>query len=255
MLTFSLQSGSNGNSIYVEAEGVRLLFDAGLSGDMAERRMASHGRDIRDVQAVIISHEHVDHVRGAGVFQRKFGLPVYMTRKTQAAALRWCNLGRMNDVRYFESGDALSFNGVTVHSIPTAHDAVDGVAFVVEGGGRRLGILTDLGHPFAGLVDVLSSVHAAYLETNYDPDMLDAGDYPVALKRRIKGSGGHLSNDEAAGLLRGCGRERPEWIAVAHLSQENNHPDLAVGAQHAAVGRAYPVHVASRYEASGLMLV
>ena len=250
VLTFSLQSGSNGNSIYVEADGVRLLFDAGISGSMAERRMASHGRDIRDVSAVIISHEHMDHVRSAGIYQRKFGLPVFITRKTHAAASRWCNLGRMSDVRYFQSGQVLSFNGVTVYTIPTAHDAVDGVAFVVASDGKCLGILTDLGHPFAELPRILASVDAAYLECNYDPEMLDTGSYPAALKARIKGPGGHLSNDEAAALLRGCGRKRPNWIAAAHLSEENNHPDLAIAAQHAAVGRDYPVHLASRYEAS-----
>jgi phosphoribosyl 1,2-cyclic phosphodiesterase len=248
VLTFSLQSGSNGNSIYVEAGGVRLLFDAGISGESAERRMASHGRDIRQVDALIISHDHTDHVRCAGIYQRKFGLPLFITAKTQQAT--WCSLGRLSDVRHFRSGDVLEFGDVRVHTIPTAHDAADGVAFVVEHEGRRLGILTDLGHPFAGLRDILESVHGAYLESNYDGDMLEKGSYPRELKERIRGGSGHLSNEQAADLLRNCGRRLPGWVAVAHLSADNNRPELAVGAQHEAVGKFYPVHHASRYEPS-----
>ena len=131
MQTFSLQSGSNGNSIYVEADGVRLLFDAGISGVTAERRMAVRDRDIRDVDALIISHDHIDHIRCAGVYQRKYGLPIYVTRQTRTAAGRCCNLGKLCDVRFFQSGESLSFGRVTVYTILTAHDAVDGVAFVV----------------------------------------------------------------------------------------------------------------------------
>ena len=255
MLTFSLQSGSNGNAIYVEANGVRLLFDAGISGKMAERRMAVHNRDVRDVQAVIISHEHRDHIGCAGVYQRKYHLPIFMTKRTHAKANKWCNLGRLNDVRYFRPGEQLAFSDLTVHTLPTAHDAVEGSAFVVECEGKRLAILTDLGHPFPGLRNVLESVDAAYLECNYDPAMLAAGPYPPRLKARISGSGGHLSNKDAAALLKACGRKRPRWIAVAHLSEQNNHPELAIEAQQEAVGRDYPIHHASRYETSNLLKV
>lgn len=246
MLTFSLQSGSNGNAIYVEANGVRLLFDAGISGRSAERRMAVHGRDIRDVDALVISHDHSDHVRCAGIYQRKFGMPIYMTRRTHTAASRWCNLGRLHHVRYFKSGDALAFSDMVVHTVRTAHDAADGVAFVIECEGKRLGILTDLGHPYPGLQDLLESVDAVYLECNYDRRMLATGTYPPALKARIRGPGGHLSNDESAALLGACGRRRPRWMAVAHLSENNNLPELAIAAQHETVGHNYMVHHVSR---------
>jgi len=253
MITFSLQSGSNGNSIYVEAAGHRLLFDAGISGSCAERRMAAHGREIRDVDALIVSHDHVDHIRSVGIFQRKFGMPIYMTRPTQRAT--WCSLGRLDDVRHFASGEALSFGSVVVHTVRTAHDAADGVAFVVECEGRRLAILTDLGHPFAGLADLLGSVDAAYLECNYDRELLENGRYPAHLKARIRGAGGHLSNDESHELVRSCGRRRPAWIAVAHLSQDNNRPELAVDAVRYAVGRSYPVYHAPRYGSSEMFEV
>jgi len=253
MLTFSLQSGSNGNSIYVEAGDVRLLIDAGISGSCAQRRMAVHGRDIRDVDAVMISHDHNDHIRNAGIFQRKFGLPLYMTPHTQEAT--WCNLGHLSDVRHFDSGDTLTFGSVLVHTAPTAHDAADGVVFVVEHEGKRLGIFTDLGHAYDGLVPLVESVDAAYLECNYDCDMLESGDYPPHLKARISGDGGHLSNDDAHEVLRACGSRRPKWIAVAHLSQDNNHPELAIDAVRSAVGADFPVHHASRYETSAVLSV
>ncbi len=253
MVTFSLQSGSNGNAIYVEANGVRLLFDAGITGRMAERRMAVHGRDMREVDAVIISHDHVDHVRCAGVYQRKFGMPIYMTRRTQAAT--WCDLGKLSDLRYFRSGEPLTFNDVVVHTVRTAHDAADGVAFVVECDGKRLGILTDLGCPFPGLQELVETVDAAYLECNYDPELLRNGSYPPRLQARIAGTGGHLSNDESAALLRATGRRRPRWVAVAHLSEQNNRPELAITAQHEAVGQNYPVYHASRYDCSGVLTI
>jgi phosphoribosyl 1,2-cyclic phosphodiesterase len=215
--------------------------------------MAVHGRNMRDVDALIISHDHIDHIRCAGVYQRLFGFPIYVTQRTLAAT--WCKLGSLRDVRHFSSGDTLTFGCVTVYTIPTAHDAADGVAFVIECEGTRLGIFTDLGHPFDGLRSALESVDAAYLECNYDPEMLESGPYPAALKARIKGAGGHLSNGEAAGLVGGCGRRRPRWIAVAHLSQENNRPELAIEAQRGAVGTEYPVYLASRYQTSEMFRV
>ena len=253
MLTFSLQSGSNGNAYYVEANGTRLLFDAGISGVQAERRMAVHGRNIRDVDALLISHEHPDHIRCAGIYQRKYGLPIHLTRRTLAATR--CDLGKLSDVRYFHSGESVTFNDVVVHTIPTAHDAADGIAFAVECQGKRLGILSDLGHSFPGLDRLLASLDAAFIESNYDPQMLDAGSYPESLKARIRGPRGHLSNDDSAALLRACGRDRPNWIAVAHLSEANNRPELAIQAQRRVVGRDYPVHHASRHTSSELLEV
>ena len=247
MITFSLQSGSNGNCIYVETGGVRLLFDAGISGRMAEGRMRVRGREIRDVHAVLLSHDHSDHVRCAGVFQRKFKLPLFMTRRTHEA-IRPC-LGETSNVRYFEAGESICFGKVRVHTLRTPHDAVEGVGFVVEHEGRRLGILTDLGHPFRELGEVLGSVDAAYLESNYDPQMLETGRYPLPLKRRIRGSGGHLSNFESAELLRAAGG-RLRWAALAHLSEENNTPELAFETHRNRLGSGFPLYLAPRYDVS-----
>lgn len=251
MVTFSLQSGSNGNSVYVEAGGTRLLFDAGISGRKAEQRMATHRRDIRRVDAVILSHDHRDHTACAGIYQRKYGLPIYTSPVTARAIKR--HLGPVSDVRHFRAGEVLEIGEVTIHTIRTPHDALEGVVFIVEHEGKRLGIFTDLGHPFVGLLGLLESVDGAYLETNYDPQMLNEGPYPPHLKARIRGLGGHVSNVEAADLLRRSGRHRPQWIAMAHLSAENNRPELALATQKEAVGKGYPVYHASRYEVSPML--
>ncbi len=250
MVTFSLQSGSNGNSIYVEAGDARLLFDAGISGKQAEGRMRVRRREIRDVTALIISHDHNDHIRCAGVYQRKYKLPVYMTPPTHQAAD--CGLGPLRDVRYFKAGQRLELDGVIVHTIPTPHDAADGVAFVVQHDGRRLGILTDLGHPFGTLRKVLPTLDAVYLESNYDPEMLASGPYPRYLKERIRGGRGHLSNDQAADLVRSAGRKL-RWVALAHLSEVNNDPDLAFDTHRRRLGRRFPLRLASRYDVSEVM--
>lgn len=253
VLTFSLNSGSNGNAIYVEADGVALMFDAGLSAVEARRRMKVHGRDPADVDALIISHEHSDHISGAGVWHRKFGTPLYVTPMTLSAADP--PLGRLRDVRWFMSGQTLEFGRVRVHSIPTPHDARDPHCFVVEYDGRRLGILTDLGHVFGGLAMLIAELDAAYLESNYDPDMLELGPYPQRLKQRIRGPHGHLSNVEAADLAAPAARRRLKWIAAAHLSEENNTPRLALKTHRQRIGRYFDVRLAPRYGPSEMFEV
>ncbi|HDL16016.1 MAG TPA: MBL fold metallo-hydrolase, partial [Euryarchaeota archaeon] len=119
MIAISLQSGSSGNCIYVESCGVKLLFDAGISGIQAERRLAAHGRDIREVDAVVISHDHIDHICCAGVYQRKYGLPLYVTPKTLMAASERHRLGRLNDITHFQSDGLLQFGKMSVQAIPT----------------------------------------------------------------------------------------------------------------------------------------
>jgi phosphoribosyl 1,2-cyclic phosphodiesterase len=255
MLAISLQSGSNGNCIFVEADGVRLLFDAGISGRQAQMRLSAHGRDIASVDAVLISHDHADHTRSMGVYQRKFGLPIHVTARTLQAARARYPLGRLDDVRPFQAGRVLRFGGVSVETIPTPHDGVDGVAFVVDDGRHRLGILTDLGHVFRDLDDVIRSLDAVFLESNYDPLMLAEGPYPLFLKRRIRGPGGHLSNSEAAELLRSSAGLRMKWACLAHLSEQNNQPELALETHRHVLAGRFPMHVASRYEAGGVLEV
>ena len=225
MKVISLQSGSNGNCIYVETESLRLLIDAGITGSQAEQRLAAAGRDIRDVDALLISHAHADHVRCMGVYQRKFGLPIFVTQQTLATVRRRSRQGELTDVRSFVAGSTIRFDSVSVETVPTPHDSVDSVAFIIDDGRRRLGILTDLGHAFDGLDAVVRSLDSVILESNYDPDMLASGPYPEQLKQRIRGPGGHLSNIEAAELLADTVNGRLKWACLAHLSERNNEPE------------------------------
>ena len=249
MRAISLQSGSNGNVIYVEAAGVSLLFDAGISGKRADQRLAQRGRDIRDVAGLLISHDHADHISCAGIYQRKFRLPLHVTANTFAAAEAKYGLGTLYDVRHFDAGAALHFNGVAVETVPTTHDAQEGVAFVVDDGERRLGILTDLGHVFDGLDAVIASLDACLIESNYDPRMLETGPYPHHLKQRIRGPHGHLSNVEAAELLRPH-TDHLQWACLGHLSEQNNAPHVALATHRHILGDAFPLYVAGRYGVS-----
>jgi phosphoribosyl 1,2-cyclic phosphodiesterase len=251
MKVISLQSGSSGNAIYVESNGTRLLLDAGITGKQAQLRLEMFGRDIRDVDAVIISHDHSDHARYLGVYQRKFQLPVCITPRTLAAAARYCELGRLSDIRHFDGGDTLRFGAVEVHTMRTPHDGADGVAFVVDDGEKRVGVLTDLGHVFDGLPEVVATLDAVVLESNYDPGMLDVGPYPEFLRRRIRGRGGHLSNHDAARLIAESAGTRLQWVCLAHLSEENNYPQLARQTHADAFGDRFPIHVAGHREPTG----
>ena len=252
MRIISLQSGSNGNCIYVEADGVNLLFDAGISGSRVRQRLAFHGLDTAGVDAVLISHDHVDHSRNMGVLHRKFQLPIYVTAKTYKAASRY-ELGEINDLRHFRSGEVLRFRKVKVETIPTPHDSVDGVAFVVDDGKHRLGILTDLGHVFNDLEDIIGSLDAVLLESNYDPEMLSRGRYPEWLKKRIEGPGGHISNIEAAETLQSASSKRMKWVCLAHLSQDNNSPALALATHRRILNNRLPLFVATRHKSSDVM--
>jgi len=253
MHVISLQSGSNGNCIYVEAGGRKLLFDAGISGVCAEERLAAHGRDIRSVDALIISHNHSDHISAAGVFQRKFGIPLYVTQRCLSAAQMRCSLGKLKEVHHFRSGSCIRIGGVSVHTIPTPHDGEDGVVFVIDDGEHRIGVLTDLGHVFQDLGRTIASLDAVLLESNYDPEMLANGPYPRYLKARIKGPGGHISNLEAAELLAASAGTRLRWACLGHLSGENNSPDVALRTHHEVLGHDLTLCVASRYGVSEVM--
>ena len=230
-----------------------MLVDAGISARQAALRLQQYGRDIRNVKLVLLSHEHADHVRCAGVFQRKFRLPVALTPGTHRAG--WRYLESLEEVEHFSPGDTIEVGPLCVHSIPTEHDAVEGCAFVFEAEGRRLGLFTDLGHVFPRLRRWMAEVDAAFLESNFDPELLQISSYPPDLKRRIQGPSGHISNDEAAALVAEVGCERLQWLMLAHLSQENNTPERALTTHRQTYGHHLPLYVASRTHASELLFL
>ena len=249
MRIVSLQSGSNGNCIYVETQKTRLLFDAGISGVRAKDRLATHGLDICDVDALFVSHDHWDHAGNMGVFNRKFGIPVWVTKKTYDRASQKKSLGKIDRLNHFVSGEALRFGDVTIETICTPHDACDGVAFIIDNGHVRFGVMTDLGHVFNDLAESIKSLDAVLLESNYDPESLKYCDYPPETKARIRGKGGHISNRESARLIESA-RSRLQWACLGHISEESNHPQLVLEAHNELLGHSLPLHVASRYEVS-----
>ena len=177
-----------------------------------------------------------------GVYQRQFGVPLWVTEKTLGAARLKTKLGTLADVRHFRSGAVLEFGGVRIETIPTPHDGIDGVVFVVDDGTHRLGILTDLGHVFDGLEALIGSLDGLIIESNFDPEMLLQGPYPENLKRRIQGPRGHLSNQEAAEAVARGASSRLKWVCLAHLSAENNHPEMALSTHSHTRGRLATAH-------------
>ena len=255
MKVIPLQSGSSGNCFFVETGQNRILIDAGISPKQISWRLQQHGRDIHGVDAVLVTHDHSDHSRYVGGLCGRFELPLYITAKTRLAIEKGGSLPDHLTVNTFRAGESFEIGDLQVHSIPTPHDAIDGVAFVVEHDDKRLGILTDLGHVFGGLREVLQSLDAVIIESNYDEDLLNSGPYPEFLKRRIRGRGGHLSNVDSARLLHQSGTDRLQWVCLCHLSEENNSPDTAVRIHQNWLGEEYPIYVARRREVSDVLAI
>lgn len=255
MEVIALQSGSSGNCIYVETARKRFLFDAGISGRQAEQRLAAHGKEIRDVDALVISHDHRDHAQCMGIYQRKFGIPIHITPDTLAVSRRKIRLGQLDEVHYFRSGTTIDFGDVRVETIRTPHDAADGVGFVVDDGVHRLGILTDLGHVFDELDEILPQLDAVFIESNHDLEMLAGSFYPESLKQRIRSPQGHISNRDSAELLYRTASPRLKWACLAHLSEESNTPELAIETHRHLLGGRFPIHCADRHASSEAMFV
>jgi len=231
-----LGSGSTGNATLVEGGGARVLVDAGLGPRQLAERLLSAGVDPATVDAVLVSHEHGDHARGAVAFTVKWGMPLAGTRGTwQAAGFGAATLPGW--VR-LEPGTSRLFGDLCVRTVPVPHDAAGPVAFVLSAGGVSLGHATDLGHVSSTLVEAFRGCDAVLLESNYDPAMLRDGSYPWALKERILGALGHLSNGDVARYLERSLGSSCRHVVLAHLSQKNNHPELARHAAEEALGRA-----------------
>ncbi len=248
MEVITLQSGSAGNCVFVRSGETRLLFDAGISGSIAESRLAEFGYDIRDCNALVLSHEHSDHICGVGVFHRKFGLPVYANSRTWNATRAKPSTGCIGNSNYFISGESFHIGSLRIETLRTPHDAIDGVCFVIEDveSGKRFGLLTDLGHVFSGLQKVIGTLDAVLIESNYDDDMLRFGPYPQRLKDRISGKRGHISNKDAAALLDTCNTSQLQWACLGHLSAQNNSPDVALATHRERHGDRFPLFCADR---------
>jgi phosphoribosyl 1,2-cyclic phosphodiesterase len=219
-----LGSGSEGNSLLVQAGSTTLMLDCGFSVNETVSRLARLGLQAEQINGILVTHEHSDHIGGVARLARKFKLPVWMTHGTlltQQAAFADIAVTELNPHHRIAIGD------IEVQPFLVPHDAREPVQYVFSDGERRLGVLTDTGHITPHIEASLAGCHALVLECNHDEEMLRGGRYPPSLKQRVGGRFGHLSNRQAAGLLATLDTGRLQHIVAAHLSKQNNQPELA----------------------------
>ena len=224
----SIASGSSGNCIFVEDADSVLLVDAGISCKRIIEGLNVIGSGIDRVRGILVTHEHIDHIQGIPVLARKYGIDIYGTRGTLKYIYDREN-GKLGSGRLVEITADIDFviDNMRIHPFAISHDACDPVSYRIEAGGKVFAIATDLGYYDDYVVENMSGADGIYLEANHDINMLMVGNYPYQLKTRIAGPKGHLSNDDAAGLLVKAGSDRLKAVLLAHLSKENNYAELA----------------------------
>lgn len=247
----SLNSGSNGNCYYIGNEHEAVLVDVGISCRETEKRMKRLGLSIQKVKAIFISHEHSDHISGVPVLAKKYNIPVYITPKTLLYL-------RINPDEYqvihFIAYKPVTIGDLVITAFPKFHDAIEPHSFVITCRDITIGVFTDIGAACEHLISHFSKCHAAFLEANYDDEMLDNGGYPYHLKRRIRGGQGHLSNKQALELFLVHKPAFMSHLLLAHLSKNNNNPQLVYDLfnSHA---NGTEVIVASRYEETAVYCI
>jgi phosphoribosyl 1,2-cyclic phosphodiesterase len=230
----SLGSGSQGNALVAEAGRTRLMLDCGFTVQETESRLARAGLEPSDLAGIIVTHEHGDHADGALPFARRHGLRVWMTHGTLRATANGGESGAL--VTVIDSHAPFAVGALEVAPFPVPHDAREPVQLVIGDGARRVGVLTDIGASTAHVEQTLSGLDALVLECNYDADLLWGGAYPKWLKQRIAGPFGHLDNRQSEKLLGALDRSRLKHVIGAHLSEQNNRPELARAALARAMG-------------------
>jgi phosphoribosyl 1,2-cyclic phosphodiesterase len=223
LLITSLNSGSNGNCYYVGNQSEAVLIDAGISCKETEIRMLRLGLSMDKVKALFISHEHSDHIRGVCVMAKKYKLPVYITPGT----LLNCKFKLKEElIRNFCSYETVTVGNLNITAFPKIHDAAEPHSFIIACGQHKVGVFTDLGIVCEELINHFKQCDAAFLEANYDEEMLHNGKYPYYLKRRISGGQGHLSNRQALDLFIEHKPKQMTHLLLSHLSKDNNAPEL-----------------------------
>lgn len=231
-----LASGSGGNCSLLATARTRILVDAGLSCREICRRISAAGEDALRLSAILVSHEHSDHIQGLWVLARKLNVPIYITGATYQAWQRWArdsNHGlkpQLAKLETFQAGRSFTVGDITVAPFTIPHDAADPVGFTFRADGVKIGMVTDLGYMPASVVDNLRACDGLMIESNHDLEMLRGGPYPWVVKQRVMSRVGHLSNDALAQFFAGDYDGSAAFVVLAHLSEQNNHPDLARGA-------------------------
>ena len=221
-----LASGSKGNSLYLATDEVRLLVDAGLSAREIERRLETIGVSPNTLDAVIVTHEHIDHVRAVGTLSRRYKLPVYINKGTLAHLPQV--IGSLREKEEFVAGHSFCLQDLTVHPFTISHDAVDPVGFTFVNGSVKIGLCTDLGAATRLVHRHLEGCRVLILEANHDVDMLRNGPYPWPVKQRVTSRLGHLSNEQSAEVVTEVFDENLGEVILAHVSETNNSSDLVL---------------------------
>lgn len=258
----SIASGSSGNCIYIGTDATHLLVDVGISCKRTVEGLGQLGLTGKDIDGILITHEHSDHINGLGVICRKFGIPIYATKGTISAIKRVSSLGVIDDslFRVVREDEKFILKDITVNPMKISHDAAQPVAYRFQYGNRRMAVATDLGTYNEYTVECLRGMDVLLLEANHDINMLQVGPYPYALKQRILGNRGHLSNELSGKLLSRLLHDGLKTVFLGHLSKENNLAELAYETVRLEISMAdnpykpddFPIYVADRSAMSRL---
>ncbi len=224
----SIFSGSSGNCLFINSNHTKLLIDAGVSCKKIGEGLTEIGESIADIDAILVTHEHSDHVQSIGTISQKFNIPVYANIETWNAMEKQRNKIDQNNIHTFKNDQDFKLNDLTIHPFSTPHDAANPCGFNIHDGSKRLSIATDLGHMNNDLISELYNSSFVFLESNYDPEILKVSKYPFPLKQRISGPHGHLSNSSAGKTISNLLLKKDlKEVMLGHLSKENNFPELA----------------------------
>jgi len=222
-----LASGSSGNAIYIENDQHSFLVDAGLSGRKMEELFAAIGKKMNDLDGILVTHEHSDHIKGLGIVARKHKVPVYANAKTWQAMDGLVGAIPVEQRFHFDMDTVKTFGSLDIESFAVSHDAADPMFYVFHENGRKLALITDTGYVSDRMKGVIQAADAFVFESNHDVGMLQMGRYPWSVKRRILSDVGHVSNEDAAVAMSEVMAEKPTRIYLSHLSKDNNMKDLA----------------------------
>lgn len=261
----SIASGSSGNCIYVGSQATHLLVDVGISGRKAENGLHNLGLTARDLDGILITHEHADHIAGIGVMARKYELPIYATQGTIEAIKNNSTVGAIEEELFvpIKADKKLTIKDIAINPMKISHDAAEPVAYRFSYGRKKVAVCTDLGVFNDYTVECLRGMDALLLEANHDVNMLQVGPYPYYLKQRILGDRGHLSNENSGRLLSRILHDKLQAVVLGHLSKDNNLPELAYEAVRMEItlgenpykGDDFKIQVANRSDVSEIVQI
>lgn len=228
MLKFcSLYSGSSGNCLFVDSNNTKILIDSGTSCKKICEGLSMVNSSIEDIDAILVTHEHSDHVQSLGMISKKYDIPVYANVETWNAMEKQKEKIDQKNINIFENNKDFILNDLTIHPFSIPHDAANPCGFNIHNGKRKLSIATDIGHMNNDILNNLQDSSFILLESNYDPEILKVSKYPYHLKQRISGMNGHLSNSTAGKTIATLMKKNLKEVMLGHLSKENNFPELA----------------------------